>query len=67
MNFDALKSHHASQSGQHILDLFDEDRAGAFSVRALDMLFDYSKTQIDAKALELLLNTASEADALASI
>ena len=62
MSFDALKSHQASQSGQHILDLFDEDRAGAFSVRALDMLFDYSKTQIDAKALELLLNTAREAD-----
>jgi glucose-6-phosphate isomerase len=33
---------------RHILDLFDESRAGEFSVKADGMLFDYSKTNIDA-------------------
>ena len=58
MSFEALKSHHADNPDRAILDLFDADRAGQFSVAALDMLFDYSKTQIDGKALELLVNVA---------
>ena len=61
MSFEALKSHHADNPDRAILDLFDADRAGQFSVAALDMLFDYSKTQIDGKALELLVNVAEGA------
>jgi glucose-6-phosphate isomerase len=45
-----------------ILDLFDDTRAGAFSARAGDMLFDYSKTNIDRDTLDLLLELAVAAD-----
>ncbi|MCL3883438.1 glucose-6-phosphate isomerase [Marivita sp. GX14005] len=47
-----------------ILGLFetDADRAEAFSVTALDMLFDYSKTQIDAATRDVLLDLARGAD-----
>lgn len=48
---------------RRIGDLFaaDPDRAEAFSLLALDMLFDYSKTQIDTGARDLLLGMAGEA------
>ncbi|MRH20427.1 glucose-6-phosphate isomerase [Rhodovulum strictum] len=39
----------------------DPGRAAAFSAREGDMLFDYSKTNIDAETLELLLNLAEAA------
>ncbi|MCV2881182.1 glucose-6-phosphate isomerase [Actibacterium sp. XHP0104] len=46
-----------------IVDLFDEsDRARAFSVRLGKMLFDYSKTNIDAQTLDLLVKLARERD-----
>jgi len=45
-----------------IATLFDETRAGAFSTRLGDMLFDYSKTNLDAESLALLLKLADEAD-----
>ena len=52
-----------SMSQETILDLFeDEDRAEEFSVRALDMLFDYSKTDIDTLCLSGLLDLAKCAD-----
>ncbi|SIO22225.1 glucose-6-phosphate isomerase [Rhodovulum sp. ES.010] len=45
-----------------ILSLFEAgDRAAAFSVRAEGMLFDYSKTNIDAETRELLLELARAA------
>lgn len=57
--FDTLKSHHAATADRPILSLFDDDaRAADFSVSALDMLFDYSKTAIDATARDLLLDLA---------
>jgi len=45
-----------------ILSLFNGGRAGAFSARLDDMLFDYSKTNIDAETLNLLLELAAKAD-----
>ena len=59
--WDQLAEHHATTRGRAILDLFDDGRAGAFSTRACGMLFDWSKTNIDAKALELLLDLADGA------
>jgi len=45
-----------------ITSLFDDARAGAFSTRLGDVLFDYSKTNIDADTLALLLKLADAAD-----
>jgi glucose-6-phosphate isomerase len=44
--------------GRHILDLFDENRAADFSVQADGMLFDYSKTSIDAATRAALVSLA---------
>ncbi|GGL74185.1 glucose-6-phosphate isomerase [Wenxinia marina] len=52
--WDVLKSHHASVEGRRIEDLLDADRAATFSVRVGEMLFDYSKTNLDETALGLL-------------
>ncbi len=57
--WDDLKQHQAATASRNILSLFDgTDRATDFSVQADGMLFDYSKTSIDAKARELLLKLA---------
>lgn len=54
--FDALKKHAARAGGLRIEALFDDaSRAADYSASALDMLFDYSKTQIDAAARDALL------------
>lgn len=61
-NWDALKDHGAAVSGRPILDLFaDPARAASFSVTADGMLFDYSKTNIDARARDLLVALADAA------
>lgn len=52
----------AKVAKRSINSLFDEARAGAFSVRSDDMLFDYSKTNIDGNILDMLLKLAEEAD-----
>ncbi len=44
--------------GRHILDLFDESRAGDFSAKADGMLFDYSKTNVDAETRAALVKLA---------
>jgi glucose-6-phosphate isomerase len=56
----ALKDHHGAAKATAIMDLFnaDKDRAHGFSARAGAMLFDYSKTTIDAKAKALLIDLA---------
>ncbi len=54
-----LAIHHARTQDRAILSLFDDTRAGAFSARLGDLLFDYSKTNIDAEALDLLLQLAT--------
>ena len=60
----ALLDHHATVADRPILSLFDHTdvdqpgRAGAFSTRAGEMLFDYSKTNIDPQAKALLIALA---------
>ena len=58
----ALSKAHAKIASRPITTLFDEARAATFSVRADDLLFDYSKTNIDANSLELLLKLVTQAD-----
>ncbi|WP_108484338.1 glucose-6-phosphate isomerase [Oceaniglobus ichthyenteri] len=45
-----------------ILSLFDDTRAGDFSATMGDLVFDYSKTNIDRDARELLLALCEQAD-----
>jgi glucose-6-phosphate isomerase len=56
----------AAEAGhdRSILSLFeaDSDRAKTFSVSALDLLFDYSKTQIDTATRDILIALAEAAD-----
>ncbi|MFP7672780.1 glucose-6-phosphate isomerase [Marivita sp. S0852] len=60
----ALKSAAEAGKTRSITELFDRDpdRAEAFSVTACDMLFDYSKTQIDAASLDTLIALAKDAN-----
>ena len=53
-----LRRLHEVNSGRHILDLFDENRAEDFSIQADGMLFDYSKTNIDAATRAALVKLA---------
>ncbi|WP_112309276.1 glucose-6-phosphate isomerase [Pseudogemmobacter bohemicus] len=57
----ALKAHHAEVADRHILSLFaaDPGRAAGFSARADGLLFDWSKTNIDAHGRDLLLALAT--------
>lgn len=59
----ALAAHHAAVKDRAILDLFaTPGRAAAFSARLGDMLFDFSKTNIDTAGLALLIELAQAAD-----
>jgi glucose-6-phosphate isomerase len=53
-----LKNLHAASESRRIIDLFQEGRAGDFSVSADGMLFDYSKTNIDAETRAALVRLA---------
>jgi glucose-6-phosphate isomerase len=53
-----LQRLHDMNKDRHILDLFDESRASDFSVKADGMLFDYSKTNIDAATRTALVRLA---------
>ncbi|MGC8202332.1 glucose-6-phosphate isomerase [Aliiroseovarius sp. PTFE2010] len=55
MDWNALKSLAQDAKGRRIEDLFDDDRAARFSARLGDMLFDYSKTNIDEAVLDHLI------------
>jgi len=55
MDWNALKSLAQDAKGRRIEDLFDDDRAARFSARLGDMLFDYSKTNIDEAAMDHLI------------
>ncbi|MFW2541628.1 glucose-6-phosphate isomerase [Primorskyibacter sp. 2E107] len=60
--FDSLKDKAAGLGDRRIADLFaNEGRAEAFSLSALGMLFDYSKTQIDEDIRATLLALAETA------
>jgi glucose-6-phosphate isomerase len=57
----ALSAHHEGVKSRPILSLFDAERAAGFSARLGGMLFDYSKTNIDAEARGLLIDLAEAA------
>ena len=58
--WDALHRLHTTVSDRSILSLFeDPERAQRFSVRVGDMLFDYSKTNIDDLSRQALLDLAN--------
>ncbi len=57
-----LEALHTRTQARRILDLFDQpDRAGAFSLRVDGLLFDYSKTGIDAEIRAALIALAEGA------
>jgi glucose-6-phosphate isomerase len=61
--WDTLRAQAARVGKREILDLFDNDnRAAEFSLNAVGMLFDYSKTQMDEQVRGALLNLALERD-----
>ena len=53
-----LQAIHAATANRHILDLFDATRAADFSATTDGMLFDYSKTNIDADTRAALVALA---------
>ena len=65
--FDNLRDYRDGQGAVRIETLFetDSDRAAEFSIRADGLLFDYSKTTIDAGAREMLLALAERAGVIA--
>jgi glucose-6-phosphate isomerase len=59
----ALEAHYAEVKDLHLRDLFaDPQRAGAFTLRAEDLLLDYSKNRITAETLDRLTALAESAD-----
>lgn len=62
--WDKLEDLHAGLGERHILDLFeiDSDRASNFSAQFNQMLFDYSKTQIDADIRDALIGLAKASE-----
>ncbi|MEL7459516.1 MAG: glucose-6-phosphate isomerase [Pseudomonadota bacterium] len=64
MDWSVLKSLGQAAKGTSILGLLDDDpdRAGAFSVAAGGLYFDYSKTQITREIRELLVEMFGAAD-----
>ena len=58
--FETLVTHWAAQKERSILSLFaKEDRASEFSVRADQLFFDYSKTNLDKPTRRALLDLAN--------
>ncbi len=64
MQLDQLNSLAGKLTGRRILDLFDADpnRAQGFSASTGDLLFDYSKTQIDEGVRAALIQLCDQAD-----
>ena len=62
--FEALDRHAGQLQDTSLRQLFagDADRFHAFSARFDDLLLDYSKSRIDARAMELLFDLARAAD-----
>jgi len=56
MDWSRLKEAAERAAGRKILDLFDAERAEAFSIRTGDLLFDYAKTALDADTRDLLIS-----------
>jgi len=62
--FEALDRHAQQLQGTSLRELFagDANRFQGFSARFDDLLLDYSKSRIDARAMELLFDLARSAD-----
>ncbi|MGX1496014.1 glucose-6-phosphate isomerase [Labrenzia sp. MBR-25] len=62
--FEALNQHAEQLEGTSLRQLFaaDPGRFDTFSAKTDDLLLDYSKSRIDAKALDLLIGLARAAD-----
>jgi glucose-6-phosphate isomerase len=61
--WDDLKAHQAAKSGRVMAEMFDKgDRFTQFSAKFSELVFDYSKTQIDTGGFSLLLELARNAD-----
>jgi glucose-6-phosphate isomerase len=59
----ALEAHHAEIENTHMRELFaDSDRAEKYTLRAGDLLLDYSKNRLNSDTLELLRKLAESAD-----
>ena len=66
MIFDDLIAHHQTIADRPILKLFEKDnRAAVFSAEFGDFLFDYSKTNMDETARDLLLSLLDTRDVAA--
>ena len=62
----SLAKSHADTKNRAILDLFKEaNRAADFTAHLGDMLFDYSKTNIDAATRDQLLTLATQSNVAA--
>jgi glucose-6-phosphate isomerase len=61
MSWQDLRDLHARVKSRTILSLFDANRAADFSIRVDGLLFDYSKTNIDAETRAALLTLAEQA------
>ena len=60
--FEHLRLHARASQNRSILSLFDSpERAEKFSLRWENMLFDYSKTNMDGAARDLLLELFAQA------
>ena len=59
----ALKSHRDNFAGTHLTELFaaDPQRFENFSLRAGDMLLDYSKNLVSAETMQLLSRSRASA------
>ena len=60
--FTDLREKYTAVSGRQIISLFDDQRAGEFSVRADGLFFDYSKTNIDHETRDMLLALLGKID-----
>ncbi len=59
----ALESHYAETKNAHLRDLFaDEGRAAQFTMKAEDLLLDYSKNRITSETMDKLVALAESAD-----
>ena len=59
----ALKEHFSDLESRHLRDLFnDPGRAAQFTLKAEDLLLDYSKNRVTAETMDLLVRLAESAD-----
>ena len=60
--FTDLREKYTAVRGRQIISLFNDQRAGEFSVQADGLFFDYSKTNIDHETRDMLLALLGKVD-----